>query len=89
MNDQELKLPARTSIVYPYDDPKSRFFDDDSKAQLFDQEQAPTRCSKDPNDPMYHWTESGLRKNFFDEEFDEELFSQVPRRPLQQDHVNS
>jgi hypothetical protein len=83
INDHEPKLPTRTSIEYPDNDPKSRFFDDDPKAQHFDQEQAPGRRPDDPNDPLSHWTESDVRKKFFDEEFDEDLFSQVPRRPTQ------
>ena len=61
---------------YPDNEPKAQYFEeednnDGSKSQFMEHD----------DDPMSHWEEEDIHKKFFDEQFDEEMFTEVARRP--------
>ena len=72
----DLKPAPRYSLQKHDDDPKA-VFDDDPKAHFFAEETQPQGW----DDTFKHWHQDDLKKKLFDDKYDEEMFTEVPRRP--------
>jgi len=68
----DVKKPGLRGSRKNHDDPKAHLFDDDPKAQF---------SSDESQNPLSHWDRDDAKKKFFDEELDEEHYSEIPRRP--------